>query len=391
MSADRCNLLLLTVDFPPAVGGVATYLAHYATRYRTGEVRVLAPTVDGTDGSAFGSVQVERRRLEVGWLRPRWLPTLFWLWRSVRRQRPDLILVSHLMNMGKAARLVGRLTGVPYAVIVHGMDVALVLNGNGGRDRRAARRVLGDAAAVIANSRYTAGLVDKLTEGRVRAEVVLPPPSMPLDAPERIPAATAENFLRRHGLTGSDLVLLTICRLVRRKGIDDELKVLRILVDEGLSVQLLIAGDGPDRERLEKLAEELNLESSVAFLGRLSEADLHAALSACDVFVLTPHASGGDQEGFGIVYVEAGLFGKSTVGTRTGGVPEAVLEDETGLLADEGDPTSLAAALRQLVQDKELRQRLGESGRRRVETDYGQDRQVRQLEEILIRATGPKA
>jgi phosphatidylinositol alpha-1,6-mannosyltransferase len=107
-------------------------------------------------------------------------------------------------------------------------------------------------------------------------------------------------------------------------------------------------------------------------------------LAACDVFAMTPQSLGPDVEGFGIVYLEAGLFGRPAIGSRSGGVTDAVRHEETGLLVDPGDAPGLAAAIRRLRDDPDLAERLGSRGRERVLGEFGWSRQARPLIEDLF-------
>jgi phosphatidylinositol alpha-1,6-mannosyltransferase len=118
---------------------------------------------------------------------------------------------------------------------------------------------------------------------------------------------------------------------------------------------------------------------SVTFLGTLDTAELSVAYAACDTFAMVPRSLGGDVEGFGIVYLEAGLLGKPVVGSRSGGVTEAVVDGETGLLVRPGDVGELADAFRKLMDDTKLRKRLGRGGQDRLKRDFGDNRQARKF------------
>jgi len=216
-----------------------------------------------------------------------------------------------------------------------------------------------------------------------RIEVVIPPPSLPLDLV--VGAEQVEAFRQRHGL-GNSFVLLSTGRLVRRKGFDICLQALAELKRSGREVRQMIVGAGPFIDELIELAQELDVVAETVFLGQVDRLELSRAFAACDAFVLVPRSLGSDVEGFGIVYLEAGIFSRPTVGSRTGGVTEAVIDGQTGLLVEPDDPTALKEAVERLIDDETLRQSLGAGGRHRVERDFGEGGQNEKFAAAVLRA-----
>jgi phosphatidyl-myo-inositol dimannoside synthase len=370
------NTILLTLEYPPQIGGISTYLSHLAERFPAGTFHVMAPSLPESHVSDMeANVPIYRRPLISRWVRPRWLPAMYWTWWLYRKERPRVLVVSHLLNMGKVALNMSRLFGLPYVVILHGMDVALAVSG-GINKRLAAKEILTGAAHVVCNSRYTAQWARVVGVSDSKISIVNPPPSMPLDtvADRRL----TEEFRLRHEI-GESFLLLSACRLVERKGNDTCLNAVADLRKKGRDIKYVVVGDGPYRGELERQAEELGLTDAVRFLGSIDRAELKSAYAACDTFVMVPRSLGSDIEGFGIVYLEANIFGKPVIGSRSGGVPEAVLHEETGLLVDSGQTEQLAEAIVRLMDDEKLRIALGEGGRKRLMRDFGDDRQSRRF------------
>jgi glycosyltransferase involved in cell wall biosynthesis len=158
---------------------------------------------------------------------------------------------------------------------------------------------------------------------------------------------------------GPEPVIGTIARLVPEKGLD---VLCRALVDVP-GAQLVIAGSGPEEPAIRALVAELGIAGRVDLLGWVDRP--RELLPSFDVFALSSRV-----EGFALVIVEAMLAGLPVVATRVGGVPEAVVDGETGLLAEPGDPASLAAALNATLRHPELRRRIGEGGRARALADF---------------------
>ncbi len=168
-----------------------------------------------------------------------------------------------------------------------------------------------------------------------------------------------------YGIDSSAVVLLSVGRLVKRKGFDRVIKALPQLRANGLDVHYIICGRGPMQPELEMLAQQLGVSNQVHFAGFVSDQALASYYASCDIFVLLTffdiHAA--SIEGFGIVYVEAGYFGKPCVGTRIGGVVDAVHHGESGWLVDPTNEPEIVEALQQLCNDSSLRERMGQGGR----------------------------
>jgi hypothetical protein len=173
-------ILLATLEYPPQIGGVAEYLRHLVEQFPTGAVEILAASQGDTHASDMASdAVIFRRRLE--WrIKPRWLPSVFWIWSTARLRRASFILVSHLIPMGTAARFACKILKLPYGVIVHGTDLVTVLN-DGGLKRLEAARVLKGADLVISNGAYTNQLLAPFKLPAAKLMTVRPCPSLPLE------------------------------------------------------------------------------------------------------------------------------------------------------------------------------------------------------------------
>jgi phosphatidylinositol alpha-1,6-mannosyltransferase len=318
------KILLATYEYPPDLGGVAAYL-----------------------GGLFGAmpdVRVVRFRLPK--LPLLWLLHLPKLRRAARAA--DVVVVSHLLPLGAAAMLVGK----PYAVIVHGLDLRNAAARP--RKRALASRVLKGAKLVVANSRATAADLAPFGVEPSSALVLTP-------AVDDVLAAGSATPQPHEGLS-----VLAVGRLVPRKGFDRLIAMLPELRQACGDVRLTIAGDGPEEGRLRGLAEATGVRAFVRFAIAPDRAALASLYRSADVFALAARHSKDDVEGFGIVFLEAALYGLPVAAVRTGGVPEAVLDGETGLLAEPESDAAFLANLKRLLTDRALARSLGEAGRARV-------------------------
>lgn len=352
------RMLLITQDFSPSIGGVARYYAGLLSALSPDDVTVLAPLPAYADAHPY---RVLRRRFYTRWVWPHWLPLLWHAWRAIRSVKPDEVWVGHVLPIGTVVWLLRRfqISNLKYVIFCHGMDI--LVPQSSARKTRLMRRVLSGAARVVANSTFVRD--ELLTIGVSGEKITIVHPCADLhDA--SIGVGDTE-FRAQQALTGKT-ILLTVARLVPRKGVDLVLKALRSVTVSNLVY--VIVGGGPERVQLEQYAIRNKLPAR--FIGEVSDDELASWYTACDVFIMTPRRIGPDVEGFGMVYLEAGQYGKPCIGTRSGGVADAVVDGETGLLVDEDDVEGLTAALRRLLTDPELRTRFGAHARARIEREF---------------------
>jgi phosphatidylinositol alpha-1,6-mannosyltransferase len=354
------RLLFVTQGFPPDVGGIQTYSWELTTRLaaHVEDLVVVAPrrpSAAAVDRQApFEVVRVPGR--------PDLLPLagLPAIVQQARRMRADVAMHAQWQTVGASA-LARRLTGWPrrIACAAHGRELLfnpLPSAFAGGYD--ALRRWLLSAPDLfLPVSRYTGRLLQEHRVSPDRIEV-LPNGTNPA----RFRPRSRTTIRDRLGL-GARPLLLTVGRLVPRKGVDTVLRALPRLRAAVPEVQYVVAGTGPDRERLERLAARRGVRDHVHFVGYVADADLPLYYSAADLFVMPAREARPDVEGFGLVFLEANACGTPVVGARTGGIPDAVVEGETGLLVPPSDPNALAEALSTLLQDPERRLALSQHGR----------------------------
>ena len=161
-------------------------------------------------------------------------------------------------------------------------------------------------------------------------------------------------------------VLLSVSRLVMPKGIHRVIEAMPRILSEVPGTQYVVVGDGPCREHLSRLAQASPAAQNITFLGALTDEEKFECYRRCHVFALPS-----ELEGFGVVFLEANAFGKPVVGGRIGGVPEAVVHGETGLLVNPHNAGDISEAIIRLLKHPEEAFRLGENGRHRVRNQFG--------------------
>ena len=268
------------------------------------------------------------------------------------------------LHTGRATWLGGlaaRWTGVS-AVTTRRMDRVV---------RRGWRTRLIYESLVVRAVAISPSVANRLAEGGVPASRLRTIPSA-VDPAALVPRVGRERTRTAEGLAPDALLLLSLANLFERKGLDVLLRALARLPERPW---LWIAGDGPERGALERLAGDLGVSPHVRFLGaRNDAADL---LAACDVFVLPSRL-----EGLGVAALEAMAAARPVVASRVGGLAEAVVEGRTGLLVAPDDPPALAAALERVLEDAELRAALGAAGPGRLAEGFLAEQMVESYESL---------
>lgn len=183
--------------------------------------------------------------------------------------------------------------------------------------------------------------------------------------PNRFTQVDTSELRKQMNLEGKN-ILFTICRHVDRKGIQDVLTALPIVLKQIPNLHYIIGGSGPLSKKLQSLSKDLGLSENVTFTGRLDDASLNTFYNLCDVFIMTPKEVLPDVEGFGIVYLEANACSKPVIGTISGGVTDAICHGKTGLLIERNSISAISNAIIRLMANEDLRARMGEQGRARV-------------------------
>jgi phosphatidylinositol alpha-1,6-mannosyltransferase len=244
---------------------------------------------------------------------------------------------------------------LPYYLFAYGVDMLVPLYGRLPEWRA---RDMAGAVRVVACSGATASLASNRFALATEPAVVLPSAGAP---PPRAAVLRRASELRRDLGLADGPVVVSVGRLVARKGFDRVLAGVAELRATWPSLQYIVVGDGPERGPLEEYAREHAVTGAVHFLGAVDELTKWAAYEVCDVFAMPNRALGeSDWEGFGIVFLEAAAAKRAAIGANTGGVPDAVVDGVTGLLVNPEDVNGFTDSLRRLLDDGALRIRLGE-------------------------------
>ena len=229
------------------------------------------------------------------------------------------------------------------------------------------RAVIAQSDVVIPNSTYTCQRLVEFDCSAKKMEVVLPG----VDFKKFGWNEAVQNPFHKYGIEEGDRVILSVGRLVERKGFEYLIGAMASLQNDFPSVKLLIVGHGPREEHLKSLAIKMKQEDRVVFAGEVTEKELLACYSRADVFVLPAIVdSKGDTEGLGVVLLEAMAAGRPVVATKTGGIPEVVVNGETGLLVEPRNSAALGKAIRTILLNLTLGNALGKKGKELVKEKF---------------------
>ena len=380
--------LLLTYDFPPIGGGIARWMAELARRYPAGSLVVsTGQQGDASDVDAGFPNRVDRLAIPSRRLRTI-QGILLWSRRVAvlaRSTDAEFIWCGNIKPAAYPAKWTMERTGTPFGILLHGGDLLVLQHQvhQSAIKRKTATALLSSAAVLVANSQWTREccltLLSELdidaTPERVRV--------VPLGADHEFfrPGIDTREVRARYGL-GEGRWLLSVARLSRHKGIDTALQALALLRSRYPDLRYAVVGSGEEQEALAAEARDLGVADRVRFLTDVPDRDLPALYNTAEVYLGVSRLMEQRVEGFGISLAEASACGVPVVAGRSGGIPAAVRDGETGLLVDAERPEAVAEALAGLLNDAGLRARLGAAGRRAVESHYNWDRVTRDLVRI---------
>lgn len=361
--------LLLTIGFPPEKGGVQDYL-YNVVKHLKSQTIVLAPNhVKSTTFDKTQQFKIYRSEIFSGG-KPKRIRMFIDAFKIIKNEKLDVVQCGQTLPVGLIALLLKVVTKTPYVVYAHGLDV--IKPQNNFLRKAVLLQVLNFADKIFANSEFTKNEVAKLNIPEEKIMRLTPG----IDFKDFLFPFNRQKFKRQNNLVGSKIVI-SIGRLVERKGFDYAIKALPSLLKKFPNTIYLIIGEGPYKAILQRLVREENVGDNVRFLGALNRKEMIKYLFISDVLVMPSRiiAEQGEVEGFGIVFLEANACGKPVIGSYSGGIKDAVVDGKTGLLIK--DPTSVKEVsdkISLLLSNPALAEKLGKFGRERVRKQFDWER-----------------
>ncbi len=380
------RILLATDSFLPHAGGSRVY---YYNLYRRlsdsfdSNVTVLTSKVPGWrefDCSPLrGRLRIVRRFRPLPNWKHKQLPKIaLRLPETVTASllaRAEVIHAGDFYPQAASAMAIRAAFGTPYLVFAHGEEITTL-----DRNRYLSRlrnAVYTNADAVVCNAEFTRAQLIRIGVKPARIHKITPA----VDVERFRPQERDRELMRRFDLNGCT-VLLTVARLVSRKGHRLVMDAVARLRGAHPDLRYVIAGTGPDLAALREYAGQLGIAGHVRFAGYVPDSELSNYYNLADVFVMPNREETGDLEGFGMTFLEAGACGKPAIGGRSGGAEESIAEGVSGFLTDPDDAAELAQTLERMLQNAELRNKLGDQARRRACADFTWDSRALLLHEV---------
>ncbi len=338
--------LLITLEFPPDIGGVSTYLSELFRAFPVGTIKIL--TMPGKELVYPHAIIRKDFYFKKFW--PKWLKALIVTLKLCRNENIGRIYVSHILPIGYIAYVTKKFLGIPYVVFFHGLDVRLAKAEKW--KKYWFKKIVREAEFVIANSVYTKDEILNSIKPFKRAIGVIQP---------------SPKIIKIVKETRDKPIILSVSRLVPRKGLDLAIAAMPSILSKISNAKYYIIGDGPERSRLQAQINLLKLQESVILLGNVPDATLTEFYGRATLFLFPVREIGADIEGFGIAPLEAGSCGIPVVAGRSGGVSEAVAHGETGILIPPGNIDAIYETAVFLLKNKEVAKKMGEAGRARAE------------------------
>lgn len=362
--------LLVTNDFPPKIGGIQSLLWEWWRRLPPDSFAVLTSPYDGA--AAFDAEQpfhIERTREPVLLPHP-WMVSR--INEMASRVGADLVVLDPAVPLG----LVGPSLRLPYDVVLHGAEVTVPGRLPGMKQSLA--YVLRGARHIVAAGSYPAREAERAAGCRLPITTV--PPGVDTDRFRPLTDDERDAARVRFGLPIEAELIVSISRLVPRKGFDTAIRAAAALRSSRPDLLLAISGGGRDEQRLRRLVDELG--APVRFLGRVGNDDLPSLYGCADVYTMLCRNrwAGLEQEGFGIVFLEAAACEVPQVAGDSGGAGDAVIDGVTGLMIRHPDDSrEVAVAFEALLDDPAMRRTMGRAGRARAVNEFSYDGLAKRL------------
>ncbi len=359
-------------DYPPTGGGISTYTREWLLALaEEKDIRVRAVIFGNKEprrDKVGGVIEIETlRSVNFFYVGFRILQDM------IRYRHYDVFHAFNLFPVGFWTVLWGKILGKKTALSFYGSDAC---------DIRTSKKVVMLQKWTLQNVTFPI-TISESTKKRVEVrygfknlKIHVIHPILP-----RFEKGEPEDIRAKFGFGLDDFVVLSLGRLVKRKGVELLIQAISKISDP--KVKLLIVGKGPERETYEKLVADLNVGNRVIFAGKAPV--LAPYYQACDVYSLVSYVieEEGDVEGFGIVLLEAQSYKKPVIGSQSGGIPETFIDGKTGILVPEKDVEVIARAIMKLKTDKALYEEMSNNTTAFLRERFGKENTVRKYLKLI--------
>lgn len=373
--------LIVTLEYPPDIGGIATYTDQFAEALNSEEVVVLAPPTENSEKhDEEKDFTVYRRKFyypKFFW--PRWLQLFFAMKEIIKKEDIDIVYLHHIVPVGYVAWMIKKFMNIPYLVFSHGIDIVSATRSNW--KKRWVKKVVDQSERVVMNSKsLEERLHERLPETKSKTVVLYPCPETQFkEEPKKQKIKQLKNKLSLEGKQ----VMLTVSRLDHGKGVEHLVKLMPEILKKRPHLVWVIVGDGPMEQKIKERIRKYNLQNVVRFVGSIEHNKLVDYYNLADLFVLLTHPYHGAEEGLGLVFLEAAASGLPVVAGESGGVREAVKDGETGYVVKTFRDWEVVDKISELLDKKEKAKKMGQNAEQRIEDKFVWERQLRKIDQHM--------
>lgn len=311
--------------------------------------------------------------------------SMYYMWKILNKN-PETIFIATTWGMAKSySYLKKKYPQSKMIVVAHGLEVTRLKEG---KELTSFKNVVNDSDLILCVSKYTKNEIIDRVDGIETNHIKFLPNGV--DINRFFPVENTSGFLNRYNIPENSNIILTLARIIRRKGHDTVIKCLPSLIKKFPNIQYVIAG--PHRKKdtyldeLKLLAKELSVENHIVFVDYIPDSDLNEIYSRSQVYVMVSRTYNdiGDSEGFGITFLEANACGCPVIGSTEGGIPDAVENNKNGLLVPADDIKSLTKAIEKFLEDESFRRKIIDQGIERVNNDFTWEKLTIKMVKYLI-------
>ncbi len=355
------SVLVFAFNFYPQRGGIQTYSYELCRNlHKLGYVPIILARA--TPGDMEFDAKAPFTIIRMKWMNFRYLriiPMTFYFLFAVLRHRIRLVHCINWIPCGFIARILKPILFYKYVITCHGAEITMA---RGIMKNLLLNTTIKNSSWLIAGNNYIRNILQQFNLPNTPVSVI----GFGVDTEVFRPDLDAE-FLKVKYSTRRKKVLITVAELKKRKGIDKVMQAISLLGDRGKDILYIVVGDGPDRERLMEIANNLKLSDRVVFTGTVSDRDLPYHYAIADIYIMpNREEANGDIEGFGITFIEAQAAEKPVIGGLSGGVPDSVYDRKTGILVDPLNEKQIASSISELLENSDEALTMAKNGRERV-------------------------
>lgn len=372
------NILIATLDYPPQIGGVASYVSSYAKELAKQHQIVLYVPKNNkkieTHEDNNSRIKIYHKKQLYKFLWPRWLKLLFDIYFISRREKIEQLHIHHALPVGYVGFIIKKILHVPYILFLHGSDVRFAAISSSKLKKFA--HICAGAQQIVVNSKSLKKDVLTYVPKLTNINVVYPCPADYFFKPftlEKIDI-TKQSL----GLMGKK-VIISPARITTGKGFFTLAKIFPEIIKQMPNVVWLIVGDGQKRNQLLKYIQQVNIQPYVRYLGPIEKEKMPELYRVSNICVVLTHETSSSKEGFGTVFLEAGAMGIPVIAGECGGTNEAVEHSITGIVLDTKNEKVIISSIIDLLRNNEFGKSLGKAAQERVYREFTWEKQLKKL------------